>query len=253
MFETWLLVLKKLNDEKKYKLITVQSQAYLTPLDYDKLLTTIIENKTEFYNNYINELKSVFIRNTLSYNSSSATIDCWLGNLIDFAIDKNKKNFIEKLKLWLSSSFKEPKNCYSHGLDYGLLMILTNDLLQHLGSFIDNPTFYKQVSNVPKSALADMDDTLSQPNVFRQKYLKELYVDELEDDILTAWKNNVKKFIPSPKDVHSANYASHAKWLAIAKEINKKVYTKVLTDWKINHFRRINLWRELKQYGIVKK
>ena len=111
VFENWLEVLDKLNDNLKHKLVTVQYQAYLNPNDYTNLLDVIIKNKTQFYDNYISDVKLSFTK-----KSSSATEDSWLGYLIDFAIDKNENIFIDKTKLWLLSNF-------NHSYDYDLLMI----------------------------------------------------------------------------------------------------------------------------------
>ncbi len=230
-FENWLEVLEKLEDNQKYKLVMVQYQTYLNPRDYIKLLDVVMKNKTQFYDNYISEIKLSFINKI-----SSATKDSWLGYLIDFAIDKNENIFIDKTTQWLLSDF-------SHGFDYELLMILTNDLSSSLKSLKKHPILYKHIENNNSTKI----DSL------RKKLLIEVNAKELENSILKAWQSNIEKFIPSPNDVHKARYESHAKWLAIAKELNLNTYKKVYSDWQINYFRRINLWRELSQYGINKK
>ncbi len=213
----------------------------------------MIKNKTEFYDNYIDEIKLSFIKETLSYNSYEATKNCWLGNMIDFIIKKDNEMFLDKIKEWFSSDFKEPKNCYNHGLDYELLMVLTNDLLPSLKSLKKYTTFYEQITSNKRSVSSYMKEDCSKIEKFRDKYLKLANTQELESDILKAWQDNLEKFIPCPSTANKARYASHAKWLEIAKEINKEVYNKVLSDWRKNQFRKRNLWYELESYGITKK
>lgn len=250
IFKDWLSVLEKLKDDKKHKLITVQYQAFLTPCDYDKIINSVIENKTNSYENYINEIKISFIQETLSYNRSSINKECWLGNMIDFIVSNDKQSFIDKVKQWLLLDFKEPLKSYYHGLDYELLMILTNDLLPNLKLIKKHKIFYQQVFNNKKSVFSCMTD--KSLTSFRELYLKSAGMQELEEEILNAWSDNVEKFIPCPSTASKARYASHAKWLAIAKELNSKIYNKVYADWKTNQFRKRNLWAELSQYGITK-
>lgn len=251
-FKNWLIVLEKINDKEKYKLVTVQYQVYLNPNDYSKFLDIVIENKTRFYDNYISEVKSSFILNSLSRNTSSAKINCWLEYLIDFAIDNNENIFIEKTKEWLSDHFSKSENVYRHSIDYELLMILTSDLLLSLKFKKKYPTFYKHIENNRKSAFSYMQDDLDKIEKFRKGVLKNIKIKTLENSILNVWTSNVHKFIPCPSDVYKARYASHAKWLAIAKEINQDTYSEIYINWRINYYRKINLWRELAGYGIEK-
>ncbi len=56
--------------------------------------------------------------------------------------------------------------------------------------------------------------------------------------------------VPNPIDVHKADYSPHASWMLALRELAPRHYEHLLTDWRANHHRRRNLWRDVRKVGL---
>jgi len=88
--------------------------------------------------------------------------------------------------------------------------------------------------------------TIGRSVVSRQAWLKKMHADQFIPLIIECWKQNVVKLLPDPSNAHKSVYEEHALWLAVVKEQNPSAYQKVIDKWKIDHKRRKNLWKAIR-------
>ncbi|MBW1834882.1 MAG: hypothetical protein JRI62_09070 [Deltaproteobacteria bacterium] len=87
--------------------------------------------------------------------------------------------------------------------------------------------------------------------VSRQAWLKKMHADQFILLIIECWKQNVVKLLPDPSHAHKSVYKEHALWLAVVKEQNPSAYQKVIDKWKIDHKRRKNLWKAIRESNLA--
>ncbi len=83
----------------------------------------------------------------------------------------------------------------------------------------------------------------------RREWLRKTDTDKLTAAGLEFTRRNILTFIPSPKNM-SPNYELAAGWLTAAREIAPKVAGSVLRNWRVEHKRKRNLWRDLRAHGF---
>ncbi|MEM7794344.1 MAG: hypothetical protein AAF579_07800 [Cyanobacteria bacterium P01_C01_bin.118] len=104
------------------------------------------------------------------------------------------------------------------------------------------PTFYEVVIRVDELSATDDDS--------RQSYLKQFAPDDLWDKVMTYWKTYLHYFVPDPRAAHKSDYTQHARWMAALKELAPEAYEQLLAQWNVEHIRRSNLWKSMKQVGL---
>ncbi len=257
IFTDWVELCKTLDISEKAGAVKVQYDFYLKPYDWKNLRTLFLNNKgLSCYDNYLREWKLFVQRKTLPHNYSSDNNNNWLNWLIDFLLDENKQSFIVRTAKWLESPIKVTSS-FDRGKDFQLLLRLSKDILPATGILNSYPTLKSYIVTADHSSFDVYDFGAKDPsqqelNSNRLAYLKQTGTESLKENIINAWMNNVHKFIPSPADVRKADYSRHAKWLAIAKELNTDIYRRFYNNWKSNHNRKRNLWAALKSHGIHK-
>ncbi len=254
IFKDWIELCEILNDSMKAGAVEIQYSFYQNPYDWDKLKILFLSNKDlSCYDNYAKEWKLFTTRKTLNQHYSDNDPESWVDYLIDFVLGENKNNFVSKTKKWLEIPLKT-SNSYDHGKHFQLLLKLSQDILPKTDILNSSPLFRKYIAGSDYSHYDYNAETNEKGMLKKQRlsYLHKAGEESLKDNIIDTWKKNIRKLIPSPKDNHKSDYSEHAKWLAIAKELNQDTYKKFYNDWKTNHYRRINLWSALSQYGIKK-
>ena len=256
IFNDWIKLLEQLNRTDRLSAAEIQYSFYLNSNDWDKIRNTFLNHKNlPYYDNYIEEWKMFEIRNALPRTYSKEMGETWISWLLNFVLDNDTESFISKTTEWLSSPIRV-STYFDRGEDFQLLLLLSKETMS-TAKVLDSYPILKQyiftadhASYFDKIIDPDKADKIS--DTFRKSYLKLAGANSLTGEIIDTWKNNVEKFIPSPADVHKADYSRHAKWLAIAKELNLDTYQKFHNDWKLNHWRKRNLWSALSNYGIHK-
>ncbi|MEM1394692.1 MAG: hypothetical protein AAGG00_15655 [Cyanobacteria bacterium P01_H01_bin.150] len=178
----------------------------------------------------------------LEFQGTKTVDNWWLQWLIDSIADlqKGKTWFQEKITSWLTNL---PLDKAELGEEYNLLRLLTKDLIE-VRKQIQNlyPRFYRVV--IQPQTLSSPDDES------RQTYLQQYSPSDLWERILTYWREQLYQFIPQPELAQKSDYTQHAQWMTALKELNPNNYETLLQQWKINHRRRSNLWKAMREEGL---
>lgn len=166
----------------------------------------------------------------------------WIPWLIDSVADikKGEDWFKQKITHWISSLPGAPNLL---GNNYYILRMLTQDLvtIQKTGQF-PYPHFYEFVIFSREHS--------PEKHQSRQKYLKLYALDDLLEQVMNYWKMYLHLFVPKPELVDKSDYTSHAKWMMALQELSPQDYETILSQWKLVHHRRINLWKAMNQMGL---
>ena len=253
LFTDWEMLCNKLNLPLKLKAIKIQHQFYLTPANWPKLKNVFLENKeTPCFEAYVNEWKNHVVKNLLKIHTSSLIIENWLGWLIDFILSENSNEFISMTTKWLNTTFTKKTKNEQDSENYFLLLLLTRDIFIDTTELASYQVFTKLIISSSMDSLSFFGLKENMFKQYRLSALKQTNAALLKNTIIESWKKNIHCFIPAPENVRNADYSEHAKWLAIARELNSETYEKYYNNWKTAHRQRINLWRELGKYSIYK-
>ena len=83
----------------------------------------------------------------------------------------------------------------------------------------------------------------------RHTWLRRLEASALLPKLMAFWKRNAAKLIPDPANCR-AHYGHAVDWLAAVKELDRKEFAQILADWRVEHRRRRNLWKEVSSRGL---
>ena len=75
-------------------------------------------------------------------------------------------------------------------------------------------------------------------------------VERVSAMLVAFWKDNILAFVPNPSDAYSSQYSEHAEWVLAVEELNPTACSEIIRKWKIDHKRRRNLWKALRQAGF---
>ncbi len=250
-FFNWKLCCEELNMHDKLLLIDIQQQFYQTPDNWDEIKLKLLPAKTQsWFYDIMEAWKHYVIINTLEYQAHSTPNESWIGWLIDYIVNDDAKLFQSKTENWLKSEMDEPDS-FRHGVDFSLLYQLTRDVLGNDKS-IDTFQVFKAYINKSQNRVYNFREKIKLDDQYRLAYLQNSNASILKDKILQAWRGKIHQFITSPEHVAKSDYSSSAKWLAITKELNKELFKQIHAEWKSCYWRKRNLWKALKQYGIAK-
>lgn len=62
---------------------------------------------------------------------------------------------------------------------------------------------------------------------------------------MAYWQANLHNFVPRPDSSQSSDYTKNAQWMSALKELAPKNYDSLLSQWKVQHKRRPNLWKAI--------
>jgi hypothetical protein len=57
--------------------------------------------------------------------------------------------------------------------------------------------------------------------------------------------------VPDPADAYKSDYTHHAEWAGALHELNQAEYEVLIKQWRKNHNRRRNLWRDMRKAGLA--
>jgi hypothetical protein len=176
------------------------------------------------------------------YGGIDAVKPWWVPWLIESVVDKRKGAtwFQQQLTQWLENL---PNNPRDMGDDYKLLRLLTCDLMEIQVKRKSALPLFSQTVIRPKD-LTSLDESS------RRSYLQQAASSDLWDQVMRYWKAHFHAFVPEPERVHKSDYTEHARSLAALKELSPASYKALLAQWKVEHHRRINLWKAIAAAGL---
>jgi hypothetical protein len=167
----------------------------------------------------------------------------WLHWLLDSITSEKtgKAWFREQAIAWLANL---PGDRGELGGEYGVLRLLTRDLSDILyEGKCPYPKFYEVV--IVPSQQSTPDETS------RRKYLLEYAPSDLWERVMDYWRANLHNFVPKPEMSQNSDYSTNAAWMSALKELSPHNYQRLLSEWKIQHQRRRNLWKAMGNLGLM--
>jgi hypothetical protein len=177
------------------------------------------------------------------YTNAKPVDTWWLHWLLDSITTKEKGHtwFRQQIIEWLENL---PGEQTQLGEEYSALHLLTKDLteIKYQGKS-PYPKFYEVV--ILPNQLSTRDD------ISRRKYLEEYAPPDLWEKVMAYWQANLHNFIPKPDSSQSSDYTKNAQWMSALKELAPQNYDNLLSQWKVQHKRRPNLWKAMKELGLM--
>ena len=188
-------------------------------------------------------LQTILKTNSIYYNRADRRIDWveWL--LLEIMDDPASKeySFQQKINHWVT---KIEAKGFLNPADVVALGLLTIDVQKSL--FQNTPLLPSSFEKIVSSFLqGERGSTHS-----RRKTIKNKLKPELFSSILNCWRAQFHSLIPDPKQAQHSNYQTHVRWMQALQEINSEAYQQKLSEWKILHKRRSNLWKEFHKQGL---
>ncbi len=95
------------------------------------------------------------------------------------------------------------------------------------------------------------DDDLSTPDeASRRAYVQQYAPDDVLDQVMTYWQENLQAWVPRPETVEKSDYTQHARWMSALRELAPQAYKGLLAQWQEQHHRRRNLWKAMTHMGL---
>ena len=235
LIKNWMDIAEKINMPSRLNALKLQIVTYESTYEWDKVVNVIDKIDKCAVSELIEEWK-VFCAHKASYQSKNPWVE-WLMDVI-FDKDKDSSWFCGKIKKWLTALSHKPKELMSQKTN---LFALTFEIAELSDLRKKYPSLFKAIYH-PR------EGDPQNPSIL--KGLKETNGIALAPLLEDFWKKNLLNFLPDPAHADKSNYAAHAKWLAVLKEVNPKEYQTILTQWKKKHHRRRNLWKAIQEISI---
>ncbi len=166
----------------------------------------------------------------------------WLPWLLESIADPEKETerFQGRIRQWLKDcqEKKEPSR-----QDFSALRLLTHDLAEIRGENWHRYPNFQAVVLVPSNL-----KTPDAPS--RQSFLQQLAPNDLWNGVMAYWQNHLDRWIPQPETARKSDYTEQAKWVAALCELSPTAYQNLLTQWRVQHKQRRNLWKALEKLGL---
>ncbi|WP_341530316.1 hypothetical protein WKK05_14135 [Nostoc sp. UHCC 0302] len=177
------------------------------------------------------------------YTKAKSVDTWWLHWLLDSITSEEKGHnwFRKQIIGWLENL---PGDQRQLGEEYSVLHLLTKDLteIKYHGKS-PYPKFYEVV--ILPNQLSTRDD------ISRRKYLEEYAPLNLWERVMAYWQANLHNFIPKPDSSKSSDYTKNAQWMSALKELAPENYQRLLSEWEVQHKRRPNLWKAMRNLGLM--
>lgn len=179
---------------------------------------------------------------SLLYTTAKPVNTWWLHWLLDSITTEEKGHtwFRQQIIEWLESL---PGDQGQLGGEYRALHLLTKDLteIKYQGKS-PYPKFYEVV--ILPNQLSTRDD------ISRRTYLQEYAPPDLWERVMAYWQANLHNFVPRPDSSQSSDYTKNAQWMSALKELAPQNYDSLVSQWKVQHKRRPNLWKAMRNLGL---
>lgn len=176
------------------------------------------------------------------YTNQKPVDTWWLHWLLDSITTKEKGHtwFKQQIIEWLENLPGEQRQL---GGEYSVIHLLTKDLteIKYQGKS-PYQKFYEVV--ILPNQLSTRDD------ISRRTYLQEYAPPDLWERVMAYWQANLHNFVPRPDSSQSSDYTKNAQWMSALKELAPQNYDSLLSQWKVQHKRRPNLWKAMRNLGL---
>ena len=238
VLKIWRATAKKRGERATEELISIQLVFYTQPHDWDTVRDVLQRAEAVETPPLFQAWKS----HILSYYRW-AKLDCpgtagkgWMAELIDAGFSGNYEKFNQDTIAWLRERLTNAGE--PDGIGPPQLKLLA-DLREIDTSWEKYP--------ILGGILRENHRFPDEPS--RLSWLKQADIRALSSAGEEFVRHNLARLVPSPAAM-SSNYERAALWLAAAREIDPRTADGILNDWKTEHKRRRNLWRDLRQHGF---
>lgn len=207
--------------------------------------------KNEYVKNYSDKIflnlyfqwKEYIIKSTLRHDYNNNNKKSWINYLLETEIenDGDYKNGTTNICNWINSL----KNFSLFQEQINILKVLTNDLNKIKNICDAFPCFYNNIIILNIS-----NEKKDQLKFERVECLKNFDIDAIYTAVMQIWILHAKELVPSPKNKYKSDYKIHVQYFKAVMEIAPETAKEILNDWKINHKKRKNLWKEFQLIKI---
>ncbi len=178
-----------------------------------------------------------------SFGTNDKAVDAWwLDWLLDSITIKEKGHawFGQQIIEWLTNL---PGDRAQLGEEYSVLRLLTKDLTE---------VKYQGKSPYPKFyGVVILPNQLSTPHdISRRIYLQQYAPPDLWESVMAYWQANLHNYVLKPETSQNFDYSTNAEWMSALKELSPQNYQRLLSQWKVQHQRRRNLWKAMENLGF---
>jgi hypothetical protein len=244
-------VVRELGEIERANALEIQCITFDCCYDWSKMLKAFADiqvSKDTKQVLFTSWRESIIQRNTpyryLDFYTNLKAVDTWwLHWLLDSMTTEEKGHswFRKQIIEWLDNL---PGDQRQLGGEYRVLQLLTQDLTQikHKGKS-PYPKFYEVV--IQPNQLSTPDD------ISRKIYIQEYAPSDLWERVMAYWQANLHNFVPKPETSQNSDYTKNAQWMSALKELAPQDYQNLLSQWKVQHKRRTNLWKAMENLGLA--
>jgi hypothetical protein len=242
---------RELEETERVNALEIQCITFESCYDWAKMLEVFAEipvsekTRQALFSSWRNSIiqRNTPYRHSTFYITDTAVNIWWLHWLLDSITTEETGHtwFEQQITKWLTNL---PKDRAELGGEYGILRLLTKDLtdIKYQGK-PPYPKFYEVVVVFNQPSTPD--------DVSRRKYLREYAPSDLWEKVMDYWKANLHNFVPKPELSQNSDYSTNAEWMFVLKELAPQSYQRLLSEWKVNHQRRRNLWKAMGNLGLM--
>lgn len=247
LLRQWMLTAGKVGNQERVAMLSLQLVTFRTPYQWDPIVECYRKLTCSAHKQNAEKLMSQW-KDFVAKESMVSHLDLrdvsrntWIHWLIETETEEKRDAcwFSENIRNWLALLSENPRQLKAQ---QNLIQTLTEDLayiapiktrLQRLLAVVGrDPYLNKECSSS------------------RRKWLKNMEVERVSAMLVAFWKDNILAFVPNPSDAYSSQYSEHAEWVLAVEELNPTACSEIIRKWKIDHKRRRNLWKALRQAGF---
>lgn len=169
------------------------------------------------------------------YYGKQISADTWVHWAIVAQVEgeKGTARFREKLDTWFCGLSESGDEFTKH---WDELALLTVDLSTGSHRNCYSGLFVTAFKNSNTSTSLDKS---------RSFFVKRLCLTETVEKAFEIWKKHFSRIIPDPS-TSASDYLRPVAWVKVLFDLNPDAYTGLVGQWKVNHRRRINLWKTMR-------
>ena len=246
LLRLWGKVSEQMGNINRSSASKLQSITYRSPEDWNAVLReykNIMEPKVKGVTvNLFGQWKSEMARrSTCNELDNKILSNTWIHWLIETELEGKTKRewFVRKLNVWLDHLKKDGKVFEQQ---WPLLTRLTKDLPGSASLRKPYPTFFEVILSA--------DSGSSQLDRARCKGLKKMDAGACLLRAIAIWKIHLGCLVPDLGKSYKSNYEEHARWMRALYELSRDEYESLLSQWRVSHKQRRNLWRDMKKWQL---
>jgi hypothetical protein len=248
MLDLWAELAAKAGDQRLAGLLTVQQALFTRADDWTAVRAAFARAAAADTSVLFRAWKEQVLRQQHDAWVSDAPQGhpAWVEWLIDAGFAGRFDTFTDKALQWLGETLEAERRTghdvfrYVPGHVWPPQMSLVAELFALSTSSGEYPTL--------RAMLAKYCRLNPCPCPARLEWLGQADVARLTPVGVEFVRRNMARLIPSPGT--QGDYQASAGWLAVAREVAPDMARRTLQHWQVEHRRRRNLWRDLREHGI---